>query len=232
MKTWATIVVLVAGCYNPQVEDGGLKCAVGDRCPMGMGCYSGLCWYHQPLASSDAGVTETGAARDAVAEAVPVVRFLDQPCDPVNAGTDGRTDNCSAGLVCVDGNVGSTCMKRCAANSECGDAMCEQRRVDTTLATTAQVCDPATATCDPVAPTAGCVTGVCYLSNARTVCETSSGDVAGGSCLYSRECIPGYTCATSGPRAGRCVPVCRGIAGACPAGLTCSAAADELGYCF
>lgn len=222
---------LVASCYSPQYVDGGLKCAPGGLCPEGMACYSGACWTHSPIVTGD-GAAPDVVAPDSAGETIPTVRFVGQPCDPSNVGTSARTDNCAGGLVCVDGNAGSTCFKRCASNVDCGDAVCEQRQVDVTTGASQLVCGPSASPCDPVART-GCSTGeTCYLSSARTVCETTSGDGQQTSCIYSRECLPGYTCATSGPGAGRCFPVCAVVGGACPGVLSCQAASGSYSYCF
>lgn len=225
--------VLATGCFEPQYVDGGLKCATGGLCPEGMACYSGACWTHAPVVSVDAAAPDTISAADALVEALPTVRYLDQPCDPINAGTAARSDNCAGGLVCVDGNTGATCMRRCSSNAECGDAACEPRSPDTSQATVALVCGPPTATCDPVAYT-GCPAGrTCYLSGARTVCETSSGDGQQTSCIYSRDCLPGYACAAAGPGAGRCLAVCLSSSPTCPGISNCHSAQGYVyGYCY
>lgn len=231
MKSLTLTALLLVGCFDPHYVDGGLRCAPGGECPEGFACYSGACWSHEPpvTPTPDASVP---AVDGATPEAPALVRYLGQPCDAINAGTARRSDNCAGGLTCVDGNAGATCMRLCSSNSTCGDATCELRRVDANTGATASVCGPTATTCDPVAR-AGCPGGTtCFLQGARTICETTSGDGQQSSCLYSRECLPGYTCAASGAGAGRCFPACATTDPTCPYPAACQSSASAWSYCL
>jgi hypothetical protein len=45
-RLWALAVVFLAGCYNPQIADGGLHCSAAFECPSGFTCRQsdGVCW--------------------------------------------------------------------------------------------------------------------------------------------------------------------------------------------
>jgi hypothetical protein len=164
---------------------------------------------------------------DAPPEPPPVMRKFGEPCDAFGAGTSTRTDNCVPGLVCVDGNVGATCLRRCPTGTECGATSCENRQVDLQVAATSPVCGLPATTCDPVEST-GCPAGqICYLEAGRTICEITSGEVVNGSCLHSRECLLHFTCAAGGPGTGRCLRACANGT-ACPGATVC----QPDGYCF
>lgn len=228
-------VLLLSGCFSPQYQEGILHCAANGQCPEGYRCYSTLCYTHEPVVvTPDASMPEAGP--DVIPEAPMTKRQLDDPCDVFNARTVDRADNCDVGLVCVEGNA-TICMQVCHdIAGECGQARCEQRQLDPLGAATALVCGRPTAACDPtiaIGPTNGCASGrVCYLDGTRTICDTQSGDRQNVSCLYSRDCLPKYTCAVDGPGGGHCEVACMGSGGACPGGLSCLVMGDALGYCF
>jgi len=72
-----------AGCYDPRIEDGTLRCA-GDRCPRGFGCWDGRCWRH-PDGAAD------GAGRDGARGAGGMVGPLDASSPEVTF-SDGAAD--------------------------------------------------------------------------------------------------------------------------------------------
>jgi hypothetical protein len=231
MKAYATLtfLLLAVGCFNPNYRDGNLQCGPGASCPAGMMCFvDGLCYTHQPIVIPDASAPETSTAADVTPEAPVVKRQFLEPCDAFGSGTPSRTDNCDTGLVCVDGNVGSTCLRRCTTGLDCGGMTCEQRQVDLQVAATSLICGLPATTCDPVGGVTGCLSGrTCYLEAGRTICEITTGEGANSSCLHSRECLPHYTCASSGPGFGRCLPACAN-GSLCPGATVC----QVDGYCF
>jgi hypothetical protein len=42
----ALVVLLAAGCFDPQVQSGRLLCSMENTCPSGFDCISGRCWTH------------------------------------------------------------------------------------------------------------------------------------------------------------------------------------------
>lgn len=216
------------GCFDPQYGEGTLHCAAGGECPSGYACYDSLCYSHEPITTTDAGRDVQSRADNSTEAAPTLARQLDEPCDVLNARTTSRSDNCAGGLICVEGNAGATCMTLCRSNAECGAALCEQRRLDPVAATTALVCGRPSVACDPTQPSTSCSPNrVCYLDHDRTICETQSGDNTNGSCLYARDCLPGFTCAEG---LGRCLPTCAPD-GVCGIGQTCRVG-TLWGYCF
>jgi hypothetical protein len=222
---------LVVGCYTPQLLNGGLHCAPTGECPAGLSCGSdNRCWEPgtEPIIMADA-----GAATETIpVEAGKPARLLGETCSPSNAGTPTRTDDCAAGLVCVDGNQGSVCFQRCTTNKQCGAAGCEKRQVENNVF--AYVCGTDPVQCIPTAPPSGCQSGrVCYLRGVDTTCETQSGDARNTACTYSRDCLPGFTCPSSGNGAGYCRQTCSASI-ACSGDLTTCQIADTatFGYCF
>lgn len=224
-------------CFNPSYDDGGFVCVPGGSCPQGYSCLQGHCWNDNgpgpALVVLDAGVPDAtpDAGMDSTSppEVAPVLRQLGETCDPRNAGTALRSDNCAAGLTCIDGNSQSLCFKRCVADAECGQASCEERSPEPN-ALPVRVCGLAPTTCSPTNVGSCANQRICYISGALTICEISSGDNIRMACTYSRECFPGYTCAT-GVGAGYCRQACSAT-GLCPTGTTCQLVTDTMGYCY
>lgn len=222
-----------AGC-SPQAD---LKCD-----PV---CQTGCCTSQKcsalysgggPSASTSLGCVENIAARG-----------LGDRCDVQGVATPGRHDNCSPGLICVEGNVGSFCLKLCRGDGDCSAAgtKCEPRTLELAKDSNAvSVCGLAPTSCDPTlnGASASCSANlVCYLLAAgepgsdQTVCEIRSGETARNlSCTKSRDCLAGLTCPTAGPGAGICRPVCshKATPDGCPPGTTCQASGNEYDFCF
>ncbi len=227
--------LLLLGCFNPHVNEGGFACGPGGACPSGQQCYSGSCWSAPPPAGRDSGLdslttdlSSLGDPADGHPEAedpappTPRVRALGETCGPMNVGFANRSDDCASGLVCVQGTFGATCFALCAPG--------ETRFIDPG-GPTAAVCALAESPCDPIAKTGCPVERTCYVSGGSTICETQSGDGARQTaCTYPRDCLPGLTCAT-GPGAGYCQTVCSAAAG-CARGTCQITAGATFGYCI
>jgi hypothetical protein len=174
-------------------------------------------------------------------------RGLGERCDVQGAATADRHDNCSPGLVCIEGNVGNFCLKLCRGDADCAAAgtKCEPRTLELAKdANSATVCGLAPSPCDPTlnGSSSGCPANlVCYLLETsesggdKTVCEIRSGETARNlSCTRSRDCLAGLTCPTTGPGAGICRPVCshKTTPAGCPAGTTCQTLGIDYDFCF
>lgn len=202
-------------------------------------CQTGCCTNQKCTALN----TGTGGIAALGCSPLTSVHLLGEPCDATNAGTPQRSDNCLAGLVCIDGNVGGTCLKLCRVDADCDTGTtCERRRVESSQPLFASVCGLPNTICNPTGTaTLGCPANrVCYLegtsaSGDRTVCDISSGGgLINSSCTYSRDCIPGATCPKVGPGVSRCEVVCahNGAPANCPSGTSCQMFGSTYDYCI
>lgn len=234
------VSLLFAGCFSPRYEDGGFTCGTDSGCPSGQACYVGRCWFQRaPLDSgvadelAEAGSPEGG--RDAIPEVLFVSppRQLEQTCSPSNRGTPNRTDDCAAGLVCVDGNGPSLCLRNCDDPTVCDQGPCEQRQVEID-GPLVNVCGLGSQTCDPVhqnQPPACPAGRICYVAAGTTICEFQSGDKRSTACSYARECLPGFTCPADGLGSGYCRRICNDVV-PCDQGTCQPIAGSAFGYCY
>jgi hypothetical protein len=205
-------------------------------------CQTGCCTTEKCTALNSGATGSTAASLGCSKH--PWVRGLGEPCDVGNAGTPDRYDNCLPGLICVEGNADAICLQICRGDGDCaGGARCEARPIEPASMFSASVCGLPNTPCTPAGTAvSGCpALRTCYLVSSdksagdRTTCDISSGD--GGnrsSCVYPFECLPGWTCPTTGPGAGRCQTVCSHgpSAAACPRGLTCQTAGKDYDICL
>lgn len=202
-----------------------------------------VCCGGQKCTAMNTGPSPGGAATLGCAAVNTPIRRLGDPCDPKDAGTERRSDNCAAGLACIEGNNGSMCLKLCRGDADCDPGIkCEQRGIEAgTGSYVASVCGLPHTPCDPtLGPISGCPSSrICYLVTSdrlngdTTICEISSGENKNLSCKYSRECLIGYTCAATGPGAGYCRPTCsHAMVPICPPGLACQNFGKTYDYCF
>ena len=221
------------GCYRPSITDGNLFCGPGSSCPEGFACMENHCYRS---GSRQEGGSERPPV-DSGAEAGGGSKHgLGESCDPVNAGTPNRTDNCEEGLVCVQGNMGYQCFKRCSGTADCDGAACESRRIEVGSTAAVMVCALPPTKCDPTLEVSPCPNnGICYLTSpTETTCETTSGEGIRTACKYSRDCLYKFTCATQGPGARYCYPTCSTAAPNCPANTVCqpTTAGATYSYCY
>jgi hypothetical protein len=229
-------IFAASGCFRPSITDGGLICGLGSSCPEGFSCSIDLRCHR---AGSDGGRAETrldGASEKPAGDASDAAeagsnlqtRVLGESCNQIDAATANRTDTCVAGLICIDGNMGALCFKKCATDGECGDATCERRQIETSVPTKATVCGLSPTPCNPLTQTGCSLQRICYLRGSVTICETASGELGSQiACTYSRDCLSGLTCAAD----NYCRRVCS-VATPCNGGETCQRAVGATyGYC-
>jgi hypothetical protein len=169
-----------------------------------------------------------------------LVRQLGESCTVDKAGSAGQTDNCAAGLLCIQASCGSSCFKFCRVDADCPGSECSR-----TLTGGVKFCDvPAVKTCNPVtglAPTncPGSAQG-CYVSATvpdETRCDCPFADVhEGGDCTVSRDCLPGLVCADpNGQNHFICERACKltGTVSGCTAPATCNSikGSKTFGFC-
>lgn len=248
MKTPLFALLVLVGCYRPDVVDGGLRCSPTYSCPDGFACEtaSGYCRRHP---NNDAGheVGDSGAdAREAGTDAKDAgpLKLIGEFCTIMNQGLPSQTDDCGAGLACIEDGCNRRCYKRCGSDGDCTNSTCS-REVSGGL-----VCDVPFVDCSPVGMTSGCAGSMavaCYLSSStptRTICDCPFNAVGANSdCAHSRDCIRGLACVDRGGRS-QCLQVCRighdmdcpgGLPGSCHPYTGSPAGTDEnqvYGYCF
>ena len=261
MVVAAIAAAAIAGCYKPDIVDGGLRCADGRVCPEGFHCAAtGLCAKGPPP----------------VCEAA--MPHIDQICEP-DVGTDcdpicqsrcdcGRctlvgakltctaagdkqhgqacnpdADDCAPGHICrrdCDGLV-ARCYRFCRNGANTRD-VCDGQACDIMLndpdglATGVSVCEPPLEDCNPVGAANGCDNPMlgCYVSNSatgRTVCDCKGAGQPGGACGVFSSCIPGYRCITLNG-VNTCLKTCTiGSATDCSPNLCMSAGGGMYGFC-
>ena len=174
MRAWC-VVVLVAGCYQPQPAPGA-PCAEGDVCPTGLVCLQGLC------------VVEGTAANDAkvIIDATPIDASV--PGDALGldafAGEVGCSDGTREGFVdrvayptiagCAASWNGTRDLRAAKTGGSCGGAVkCTQP--SDACATSWHVCantgDPADLSSRVNAPTCHAVNGAFVAASSH--CNTA-----------------------------------------------------------
>jgi hypothetical protein len=208
-------------------------------------CQTGCCTTEK-CTTLNAGMEPNAVGQLGCIPNVPA-RALGETCDHTSAGTVKRSDNCSPGLICVDGNSASVCLKLCRTDADCGvgtNSKCETRPIEVpTGSFKAKVCGLPPTPCDPTLGLgSGCPPArVCYLVTSdkaagdTTICEFTSGEIRNMACTYSRECLAGSTCATAGMGAGYCRPVCSHAAtppNICPGISMCQTDGKVFDHCY
>jgi hypothetical protein len=187
----------VAGCYKPDILDGGFKCATsGKACPEGFVCASdNLCrrpGSHPQDASmcSQPPVTPlcTNAALSGICDPTCQTGCECGRCNVSAAGAAvcgsygaktlgavciiGNGDDCAPGFICLQetcGNLLGRCYRHCTDDSVCSGRICQVVINDANdNPTSFRACDLAPQACDPVNNT-GCPSPAlnCYLTSAN-----------------------------------------------------------------
>jgi hypothetical protein len=153
-------LVLLAGCYKPNISDGGFKCAAGEKpCPDGFACsdLDRRC-YLMPPTGIDAGTCMTPIA--ALCAIEPMTGDACEPacqvgCDCARCNVDpdgmaicgglggtkalgavctpGAGDDCAPGFLCMKEKCGTNlgrCYRHCATDAQCSGRFCQLRILD------------------------------------------------------------------------------------------------------
>jgi hypothetical protein len=190
MRALLVTPLVFVSCFSPIYEEGGLACGPGGACPGSQTCKAdNHCWSGTGptvvFVERDAGV-EAAAPLEAGVEHEPLVRQLGDSCSPAYVGLSKRSDDCAPGLVCVQGNMGSTCFQLCAGG--------ELRNIDPG-GPPEMVCPLPPVACDPVSNTGCQPYWTCYRQAGVIGCDpVSGGQRPRESCTYSRDCFPGLEC--------------------------------------
>jgi hypothetical protein len=242
----------IAGCYKPNVRDGGLLCADAGVCPEGFHCApDGTCHKGPKMACP--------AASPHIA---PLCQpSSGSPCDPICQGgcECGRCNLVGTGLMCVPpgtkqrGDVcdvandncapGNTCLAYCGAGKParcyrfCGKgdvqdpSLCGGNNCDISVNPGGQpewkVCEPPLESCNPIGDNNDCVaptTYGCYVGpTGEPVCDCR-GTVPGGAvCGFYNACLPGFSClALQAGQDALCFKTCLLLTPDCPAATTCT----------
>ena len=216
------------GCYKPNIQDGGLRCADGGACPEGFHC-------------AGDGTCRKGGATTCEADSPHIDPICAaQPgddCDPIcqsrcecgRCNLTGTTvactppagnkatgavcspanDDCAPGNICLSDCEGKTarCYRFCATASASDESVCGGQTCDVTVndadggMTKLVVCEPPAKACDPIGDSRDCGNDAlgCYIaSTGGTVCDCKGAATSGMPCSVYNTCIPGYRCISFG----------------------------------
>jgi hypothetical protein len=161
---------LLAGCYNPKIEEGAFACGEGSLCPEGFGCDNGRCHKMASAAecelcvapaSSVAGAcdpvcqTGCGCGQQCLALA-PKPMCVEMKATPKAVHETCDTSNlCTRGSLCVpdrDDNpaCGSHCFRLCYKHEDCGAGSRCLDVVGIGQTLTYHLCSSEIETCNPI----------------------------------------------------------------------------------
>jgi hypothetical protein len=195
-------------------------------------------------------VNTAGALTCNVPRAQGYPRAVMESCTIESNNSMQQTDNCGAGLVCIEDGCFARCFKFCKNDQDCTNTSCSRD-----VGSGQKVCDvPWVDTCTPLGgnSNAGCAGGnmACYISSAtpeHTICDCpQNGQPGNSACTKTRDCFPGLACVMRPTFANPiCLQVCRislngsdcpGMTpGSCHAytGLPPGTPSNQMfGYCF
>jgi hypothetical protein len=247
-----------AGCYKPNVQDGGLRCADAGSdaglCPDGFYCArDGSCHKGKPMqCAPDGGRVETLCTPTSGTDCDPVCQSRCEcgrcnlvgsalQCVPAGDKKTGdicsRTaDDCAPGNICIpDCKTIGRCYRFCGTGGVGNDALCAGQPCNYTTPTgNLLICQPPLAPCDPVVDGNDCGHPElgCYLSTSGApVCDCRGTGAPGGTCETYNSCIPGYRCVQIGTPA--CYKTCRLSGSDCVAPDTCRSlgGSGAFGFC-
>ena len=254
-------VLIHAGCYKPNIVDGGLRCADGGVCPEGFHCAGdGLC--------------REGGAMMCAAPAIHVDSICDpepgNDCDPIcqsrcqcgrcnltgarlactAPGGKARgdvcnltSDDCAPGNVCLAdcNNAIGRCYRFCGTattmNADvCAGQACAITVNDTNGAeTTLTVCEPPLKACNPAGDGSDCGNAAlgCYIgSTGATLCDCRGTVPPGQGCAVFNSCTPGFRCVSvSSSAAPTCLKTCMIGSNDCGTRPCMSAGGGTFGFC-
>jgi len=181
IATVATVVA--AGCYRPNVLDGGFLCADPPRkaCPDGFACGGDGRCHLSSAVDADAGMCSSDFVTPLCAEAPTAGQACSPACQNgcacgrcnvvgeqaacVPAGTktlgqkcNPKADDCAAGFICLGemcGNLLGRCYRHCTKDAQCAGTMCQIPILDDVTETGFFACGLAASDCNPVNDT-GC----------------------------------------------------------------------------
>lgn len=241
------------GCYNPNIAQGGLKCAPGNVCPENYHCASDLRCYRGDAGPDMAKPICTSTTPDAATCSRPATSGQCNPacefgcgcgwCAVVSGtptcvmGTPGtkaigdlcdpsKSADCAPGLFCRAECGTGRCYKYCEMASDCPGTTCS-----VSGGAAVSLCALAPPNCDPVKKT-GCPAGYgCYVSGNTSYCDCAGTAAPGAGCHLTHDCAPGGGCVGIGQDAGTaCEQVCR-VNADCTSGI-CTTFGTAYGYCL
>ena len=127
--------LLLAGCYNPSIQDGGLHCSPNFECPSGFKCNqsNGLCYKSGAIPP----ISEGGVSDDGGMCTMQVGKYGPIPgCTPPSMALSGCDPVCQTGCACTE---------RCKLEN--GNPVCRVEGPD--FKSEYQDCDPKADLCRP-----------------------------------------------------------------------------------
>jgi hypothetical protein len=255
------VVGLAAGCFKPDIVNGGFTCADGGLCPDGFVCalVDNRCYkvdagpevaacVNPPPAPVD-GCSDGPATGDACNPACQrgcscgrcTVANDKAACVPAGMKHRGdvcdlASDDCQAGLGCIQepatcGPNFGRCYQFCRTSADCPAGV----GCAITLNSGHKVCGLAPQACDPKLDT-GCPDNVlgCYWTEGNTTyCDCRGVQDEADVCGIYNNCITGFTCVQTPPNPlGACRMLCTPGGGECLAPQTCRTGGNPYGYCI
>ena len=259
MARWSTMVVISAlvaavGCYNPDIAQGGLRCAQpGNVCPENFKCATnGRCYRGDAGLAMDTKPACTSVTPDASTcsrDPAP-----GQACNPVCesgcscgwcavvngaatclTGTPGKKQ---IGDICDPSNA-ADCAPGLSCHPECGKGRCFKYCETAADCPTGALCNAAGGTlcsqqqdssCNPVTMS-GCPSGYgCYPTGGTPYCDCAGTLALGDTCSVTKECTPGNGCVKTASSPAACQKVCKTTAD-CNGSGSCTLV-GSYGYCL
>ena len=220
------------GCYNPQIVDGGLRCAPGNVCPENFRCASnGRCYRGDAGIDREIKPTCTSVTPDAsTCSRAPATG---QACNPAceSGCSCGWCSVVNGAATCVMGTPGTKqigdlcdptktadCAPGLACHAECGKGRCYKYCETSADCPTGAACNAAggtlcsqqqDSTCNPVTMS-GCPSGYgCYPTGSTPYCDCAGTVAPGAPCSVTRECTPGNGCVGTASSPAVCQKVCK-----------------------
>jgi hypothetical protein len=194
--------------------DSGPICIVqpDPNCAPGAGTCDPACQSGCPNCTQKCSVNTAGSLTCNAPRMQGYPRNLLESCTIESGNSQMQTDNCGAGMVCIEDGCFPRCFKFCKKDADCTNTSCSRD-----VGGGQKVCDvPWVDACTPLGggSNSGC-TGTnmaCYISSAtpvHTICDCPQGGMpANLPCTKTRDCFPGLACVDRGG-AGFCTQVCR-----------------------
>lgn len=255
------VVIAIAGCYKPNLQDGGLRCTDAGACPEGYHCAGdGMCHKGGTMTCQpDAGHVAPLCTPEPGNDCDPICQSRCQcgrcnlvgaalACVPAGAKKRGdlcnaNNDDCAPGNVCIKdcSDRIARCYRFCGKGNVLNDAICELGQpCDITLndpsnnPTEYTVCEPPVAGCNPVGNSGECGDPAlaCYVApGGATVCDCQGAGQPAGPCGPYNSCIAGFRCVQVMGVAS-CFKTCRRSGADCTAPSTCTMLPGDATFGF
>jgi hypothetical protein len=219
---------MFAGCFNPKIVDGGLRCTEGGTCPEGFRCSAdGTCKKGGPMACQPTSphldpicTPDPGTDCDPICQSrcdcgrcnLDGAKLTCMPPGTKQRGAvcDPDADDCAPGNICLwdCAKTVGRCYRFCGKGAITHDELCDGQACDVPVndsdggVTDLFVCQPPLKVCNPVGTGMDCGNDAlgCYVdgTGVSTTCDCKGKGQPGMGCSVFNSCVPGYRCITIG----------------------------------